>query len=351
MVSDGERTASSRVETSGPGSGSEDQRTRPLVTDLGAGTISPSMRAAVRALAVDLVTVETVPRLRDSGVLSILLKGPSHARWLYERPDERTYGDCDLLIPASDAQRAEDVLAELGFERRGFESIADDRPRYGIPVYRADNVSVDLHTTLVGVAAPPERLWETLASRTQALTIVGHDVPVLEPIARGLVLVLHAAKDGGKREGRGSKAIRDLELAVERVPIEDWRRVAELAHELDAEAAFAAGLRRIEAGAALADELQLSDRVSAEVALRHEQPPPLAVGVDWLLYGEPGARGVRVAARKVFPPPSHMRAWSPMARRGGFGLALAYVARPFWVAWKAIPAIRAVRKARRVAGE
>jgi hypothetical protein len=332
-----------------PGTGHE---ARPAVSDLaGADAMSPAIRAAVRSLKVDRVTAETVPRLREAGITSILLKGASHARWLYDRPDERTYGDCDLLVSTADVDRAEAVLADAGFSRRGFESFAGDRPRYGFPLYRGDNVSIDLHTTFIGIGVPPQRAWAVLSARVEQQTVAGQGVSVLEPIARGLVLVLHAAKDGGKREGRGSKAIRDLELAVERVPIEDWRRVAELAHELDAEAAFAAGLRRIEAGAALADELQLSDRVSAEVALRHEQPPPLAVGVDWLLYGEPGARGVRVAVRKVFPPPSHMRAWSPMARRGRLGLALAYVARPFWVAWKAIPAIRAVRKARRVAGE
>ena len=329
---------------------SEHPSTRPVVTDLGPSIAMPipaAMRAAVRSMSVDRAVVEVIPRLRDAGIPSILLKGASHARWLYDDPDERTYTDCDLLVPPRDATAAESVLAGVGFVRRGFESVVRDRPRYGFPLWRADNVSVDLHTTFLGIKAPPERVWDTLEARTQDMPLAGGQVPVLDPVARALVLVLHAAKDGGRREGRGSKAIRDLELAVDRIPVEDWRRTAELATQLDALEAFAAGLRRIEAGRLLAEELELTDRMSPEVAIRLQQPPPLAVGVDWMMHEATPTEGIRVAARKVWPPPAHMRAWSPLARRGKLGLALAYVGRPFWVAWKLIPAIRAARKARR----
>jgi hypothetical protein len=331
---------------------SEYPSTRPVVTDLGSNATAPipaAMRAAVRSMSVDRAVVEVIPRLRDAGIPSILLKGASHARWLYDDPDERTYADCDLLVPPRDAEGAESVLAGVGFVRRGFESVVRDRPHYGFPLWRADNVSIDLHTTFLGINAPPDRVWATLEPRTQAMPLVGDQVPVLDPVARALVLVLHAAKDGGKREGRGSKAIRDLELAVDRIPVEDWRRTVELATDLDALEAFASGLRRIEPGELLADELELTDRMSPEVALRLQQPPPLAVGVDWMMHDATPTEGLRVAARKVFPPPAYLRAWSPLARRGRLGLALAYIGRPFWVAWKLIPAIRAARKARKVA--
>jgi hypothetical protein len=331
---------------------SEQPSTRPVVIDLGQSVAVPiptAMRAAVRSMSVDRAVVEVIPRLRDAGIPSILLKGPSHARWLYDDPDERTYADCDLLVPPGDAVGAESVLADAGFVRRGFESVVHDRPHYGFPLWRADNVSVDLHTTFLGINAPPDRVWDTLEARTQAMPLAGDQVPVLDPVARALVLVLHAAKDGGKREGRGNKAIRDLELAVDRIPIEDWRRTSELATELDAMEAFAAGLRRIEPGERLADELELSDRMSPEVALRLQQPPPLAVGVDWMMHDATPTEGLRLAARKVWPPPAYMRAWSRLAGRGNLGLALAYVGRPFWVAWKLIPAIRAARKARKAA--
>jgi hypothetical protein len=299
-------------------------------------------------MSVDRATAEVAPRLRAAGIPCIVLKGPSHARWLYEDPHARTYGDCDLLVPPGAAERVESLLAEVGFARRGFEAIVRDRPRYGFPLYRADNVSVDVHTTFVGVGVPPEQLWAALSARVEPLRVAGEEVSVLEPVARSLVLVLHAAKDGGKRQGRGVKAIRDLELAIERISRGDWQRAADLASELDAVEAFSAGLRRVEPGEALAVELGLPSHLSPEVALRLEQPPPLAVGLDWLFHGDAGIGRIGVVARKMFPPPAHLRAWSPLARRGPVGMGIAYVARPFWVAWKIIPAIRAVIRARRV---
>jgi hypothetical protein len=318
--------------------------------------LSPEVRAAIRALEVDRATADAVRRLRASAIPSVVLKGPSHARWLYDDPDDRPYDDCDLLVPERSAREAESALAEIGFVRRGFESVVEDRPRYGYPLFRADDIAVDLHVTFVGVGAPPARLWDVLAARTTPMTVAGVDVAVLEPTARTLVLALHAAKDGGKRRGRGAKAIRDLELAIERVPSDVWRGAAALAADLDAVGAFAAGIRRVAAGERLAADLELSDRLRPDVALRLEQPPPLAVGVDWLLHGDDDGRGprgvvgrARVALRKVLPPPSHVRAWSPLARRGRLGLVLAYVGRPFWVAWRAIPAMLAVRRARRLA--
>lgn len=347
-----EATATTDAEgVTSPGQGA--RRNVPSVTDIGshaAPTLPPSVRTAIRSLSVDQAIAETVPLLGAAGVRCILLKGPSHARWLYDRPDERTYTDCDLLVAPDDADRAEAVLGDAGFVRRGFEAIPTERQRFGFPLYRTDNVSVDLHTTFIGVGAPPERLWACFSDRIEPMIVAGASVMVLEPTARALVLVLHAAKEGGRREGRGEKPIRDLELAVERIPFDDWRRSSELAVEVDAVEAFSAGLRRISSGRELADHLGLTDRLSPEVALRLEQPPPLAVGMDWLLYSEQGTRGLRLALRKVFPPPAHMRAWSPLARRGRWGLALAYIGRPIWVAWKFIPAIFAVRRARRAAG-
>ena len=294
------------------------RRNVPSVTDIGshtAPTLPPSIRAAIRALSVDQAIVETVPQLGAAGVRCILLKGASHARWLYDRPDERTYADCDLLVAPGDAAGAESVLAT-----------PDSCAAGSSPSYVTDRVTAShsgapttcpsiLHTTFLGIKAPPDRVWDTLEARTQAMPLAGGQVPVLDPVARALVLVLHAAKDGGKREGRGSKAIRDLELAVDRIPVEDWRHTAELATQLDALEAFAAGLRRIEAGGLLADELELTDRMSPEVALRLQQPPPLAVGVDWMMHdatpaeglrrgGPQGVAAARTHARVVAPRPT-----------------------------------------------
>jgi hypothetical protein len=56
----------------------------------------------------------------------------------------------------------------------------------------------------------------------------------------------------------------------------------------------------------------------------------------------------RYVASRAFPSPAAMRAWSPLARRGRFGLAAAYVWRVPWLATRLVPALRAVRAARGV---
>jgi hypothetical protein len=47
---------------------------------------------------------------------------------------------------------------------------------------------------------------------------------------------------------------------------------------------------------------------------------------------------------------SFIRAWSPLARRGRVGLAVAYAYRPLWVLWRVGPAVWALARARKQAG-
>src|SRR5580700_11186524 len=69
---------------------------------------------AARALGCDHVSAEVVGAMQDVGIPSILLKGPSIARWLYPAGG-RSYADTDLLVPARELSRAETVLRSLGF--------------------------------------------------------------------------------------------------------------------------------------------------------------------------------------------------------------------------------------------
>ena len=51
----------------------------------------PGLHAAMRTLRIDAATAEVVGALRDAGVPSILLMGPSVARWIHDidRPEDR----------------------------------------------------------------------------------------------------------------------------------------------------------------------------------------------------------------------------------------------------------------------
>jgi hypothetical protein len=294
------------------------------------------LHTAMRTLRIDAATAEVVGVLRDAGLPSILLKGPSIARWIYEG-GSRPYGDCDLLVRRSDLDASERILRTLGFERGGLYSIPGDWPRHAA-VYRRGDVMVDLHRTLLGVAADADRLWEVLAPHREQMRIAGANVDVLDPAGRAFVLALHSAKDGGRDE----KPLNDLERALEIVPLELWRAAAEIAAEVGGGEAFAAGLRRCPAGREVSAVLGLSSHLSREIALRQQDPAALSVGVDWLLRSKGSRRKVALVARKVVPPPTFLREWSPLARRGRWGLALAYLWRPVWLLWRAPPAVWAV---------
>jgi hypothetical protein len=302
------------------------------------------LHAAMRTLRIDAATIEVVGVLRDAGVPSILLKGPSVARWIY-RGASRPYGDCDLLVRGSDLEAAEQSLRTLGFERGGLHSIPGDWPRHAV-VYRRGDVTVDLHQTLLGVSADADRFWDALAPHREQMRIAGANVDVLDPAGRAFVLALHSAKDGGRAE----KPLKDLERALGILPFEQWQAAAAIAAKVGAGEAFAAGLRRAQAGCEVAALLGLSSHVSREIALREEAPAALSVGVDWLLRSKGSRQKVVLVARKIVPPPAFLREWSPLARRGRWGLALTYLWRPIWLVWRAPAAVWAVFRASSRAG-
>jgi hypothetical protein len=76
---------------------------------------STDVARASADLVLAVAAEQIVGALREAGVRSILLKGPVHARWLYEEGARRAYSDIDLLAPAGELDRAEVVLEELGF--------------------------------------------------------------------------------------------------------------------------------------------------------------------------------------------------------------------------------------------
>ncbi len=301
------------------------------------------LHAAMRTLRIDATSAEVFVALRARGIPSVLLKGPSVARWIYEKA-RRTYEDCDLLVRSADLDEADRVLRSLGFERRGLDSIPGDWPKHAA-VYRRSGVVVDLHRTLLGVDAGEDRLWDALAPHREPMRVGGADVDVLDPAGRALVLALHAAKDGGRAE----KPLTDLERALDALELDVWRSASGIAAEVGAVEAFAAGLRRVPAGRAVGEQLDLTSHVTPEIALRQAAAPPLSAGIDWLLRSPGTSSKARLVLRKFFPPPAFMRDWSSVARRGPAGLALAYVWRLLWVAWRVVPAVGAVIRARTTA--
>ncbi len=326
--------------------GRQDEQTTE-VSYLPPRAVTSSDRAfgAIRTLATDHVTAEVVDALRRERVRAIVLKGPSLTNWLYD-DGFRPYLDSDLLVDPLKIPVAEQVLSRLGFHHPAREDIPHDRPWHAHFWIREEwkPATIDLHRTLIGAAVPPEELWLRLSQETEQMRLAGLNVEILNVRARALHVALHAASDG-IRHGR---PLDDLSRALERAPEEVWKQAAELAKALDALPAFSTGLRLLPAGKALAARLELPTYRSVELALRASAMPPLSLGFEWLAR-TPGLRQkAAFIARKLVPPPSFMRAWSPRAAHGGpLALGVAYLYRPIWLALHVAPGLRAWWQARK----
>jgi Uncharacterised nucleotidyltransferase len=290
-------------------------------------------------LVLDAAAVEVTANLRDAGVESVLLKGPSVARWVYGMDEFRPYSDLDLLVAPGDLRRSLRVLSGLGFEPVHSDAHAE------LLLRRPDQVTVDLHRLIVGVGMRPEDAWTEFAAETEPLILRGGQVAVLSQAGRVLHVVLHAAQHGAG----DSKPLQDLEQALARLPEDAWVDAARLAHRLNAEAAFLTGLRLLPAGREVAGSTGVAEARSVESALRAGTPPPTALGL-YRFFQTPGAGPrARLLAGELFPSAAFMRAWTPVARRGPAGLAAAYVWRPVWLLLRLAPALRAWQRARRAA--
>jgi Uncharacterised nucleotidyltransferase len=213
---------------------------------------------ASRALGCDRVSAEVVGAFQDAGIPSILLKGPSIARWLYPCGG-RTYGDTDLLVPAGEFSRAETALRSLGFTElvkglhpfeQGVEIAFARQPELG----RGPGGTVDLHRNLTILPTPDGLLWEAFSADTETVPIGGVNLRVLGRTALALHVVIHAVQHGFRFH-----TDEDLRRAVTAMSADDWRPVADLAERLGIARILGFGLRHYAAGAEIADSLALPD--------------------------------------------------------------------------------------------
>jgi hypothetical protein len=307
---------------------------------------SPGFFVAARCMHLDRLAVELTDSLRDYGADSILLRGPSIVRHLYDVGETRGYADVDLLVAPESQEVADRVLIEHEF--RLLDEIgrtAEDRPAWSRTWFRdRDGVYVDLHRTLVGAGVAAATTWSVLRQHVEGLEVSNQMLNGLDLDATAAIVALHAAQ-----HGRGTRrTVKDLARALDRLSPDTWQAAAELAHDLAATAAFAAGLRLLPEGREVAKRLRLPDDITTEIALRASTAPPTALGFDWLAQKRGARAKTHFLLRKLVPPIDFMRAWSSLARNGTWmGLVVAYVWRPIWLMLHAGPGLRAWLQARR----
>lgn len=296
-------------------------------------------RAVARRPGLDAAAAEAFDALDAAGVDALLLKGPALAGMLYHAAEHRSYCDIDLLVAAADLAPAAAVLAGLGYtnlsEVRGIVDVAGvvHAHAWSRPIPESVDVMIDLHWRLPGCEAPPEIVWTALGKHRSAIEVGAREAPTLAAPGLALHLALHAAQHGPS----DLKAMGDLERGLVRWPAETWEQAEQLARELQATEAFAAGLRLRPEGVALADELRLPDADGLMWMIAHREERPRGVFHLQALAEARGPRArIRVARHALLPT----RAWimweHPRAATGRLRVLSAYglhIARaPVWAA-------------------
>jgi hypothetical protein len=305
---------------------------------------------------LDTAALAALRAFKSAGIDAMVLKGPALARLLYAGGETRGYSDVDLLIPRGSLPTARETLRQLGYananEIFGIDDVAGvlhselwSRP--GERAIRSGPIMIDLHWRLDGCRAADDVLWEALWARRGSIELCGEEAAALGDEALALHVALHAAQHGPS----DTKAIGDLTRAVERWPVDLWRRAAQLAETLRGVRAFAAGLRLVPAGRRLASELGLPETAELDWRIRTREDRPRGT---FHVEAWRDARGLRqranVLRRSLFPTRQWIRYYLPWAARGSAWMVLGYawhiVRAPLWAA----RAARYLVKARR-AGE
>ena len=301
---------------------------------------------------LDAATIEVLDLFDATGIRSLLLKGPALAGLLYGEREVRSYSDIDLLVSPTDLGNAREVLAGLGYKSAGELLGIDDvagiqhsemwgRRGDGGPLW------VDLHWRLGGCEAPDEVVWEALAADSGSIELAGREATVPGTAVLALHLGLHAAQHGP----RDVKARGDLARGLDRWGLDIWREAAALARRVKAVPTFAAGLRLVPEGAALATELRLPETKGLEWQIHHREARPRGT-FHLRALGE--ARGLRqranVLRRSLLPAREWITYQLPWATKGKAALVAAYafhvVRAPAWAARAALFWLKA-RRARR----
>jgi ABC-2 type transport system ATP-binding protein len=280
-------------------------------------------------LVVDATAAEAVRALSAHGVETILLKGPSIARTLYENGGQRAYLDVDLLVHPGRLDDAGRALTRLGYAPTEEPVLDADGHHARAWTRRQPRAVVDLHRTLPGIDASPEDVWRRLSSQTGYLEVGGLEMRVLAKPALALHLALHAVSHGPEVE----EPIRDLECAIDQWGIDIWRDALDLADELGARAALQAGLMLVPAGEGLCDELGIEADLPPGLVLATRGPAGSAAFYRFRHASGWGQR-LTILGRQILPPRPYIEAWSPAARRGRGRRALAYVHRWLVVAMR-----------------
>lgn len=192
-------------------------------------------RDAAQNLRVDSETEAIVRRFAAAGVPCTLLKGVARraAVSLYPYSDARATSDVDILVPASDAERAWAGLRRAGYEPAPVtlsQCEADTRSHHLQPLIGPRRVAVEIHTS-TSRRLPPEEAWRRSNREAQMLRWSGVEVRVPSSTELLWHSITHAAQEHEMYEhGFRLRYFQDAAVVLGAATVIDWD---ELARRLD----------------------------------------------------------------------------------------------------------------------
>jgi hypothetical protein len=206
---------------------------------------------------------------------------------------------------------------------------------------------VDLHRWLPGSSASPAAAWEVLVARRVSIDVGGRRAGVLDRVGQAMHLAIHAAQHGPAF----TRHMEELALALARWPTEVWDSAAQLAQEIGATPAFAAGLRLLPQGVEEATRLGLPATAELDWTIRHRATRPRGTFHVQALADAAGAdERFRILRRALLPERDWLvaeRSWAGGSRLLLLAARLVHLARaPAWAA-RAWWFRRRARRARR----
>lgn len=274
---------------------------------------------------IELLHAEVGYLMRQAGVPTLHIKGPTIALWLYP-PGHRSWGDVDIMVPPDRMDEAMTVLEQHGFTNPFPGVDRSTSTDHSISMRRLDPAAgrdeVDVHDRFPGLGIDPARAFETLWARRQPVQMAHISVWFPDLPSRAVITVLNTA-----RTSQAEKPRRDLQLLVAGHCPVDWQEVIALGRSLEALPGLRAGLELQPAGRRIVAETELQAvRVSVEWKLRLGGAPRTALRLQELTQLSWSQR-LSMIGRFIIPAPAIMRMRDPRAARGRLQLGVAYLRR------------------------
>jgi len=191
--------------------------------------------------------IAVLEALREADIRAIPYRGPVLAIDAYGDLGMRQFGDIDLLVRRDDIPRARTVLLERDYESISWDITTDDlgewqRQAYtrfcrDYPFYReANGVELELHWRYVSLHFPSSFTLESVWDRREKTTFSGHELPVLSPEDRMLMMCIHGSRHNWER----LQWITDVATFIQRRDV-DWSVALERAEAHNSRRMFALG--------------------------------------------------------------------------------------------------------------